>query len=103
MPVGLEDTVPIPVPTLLTLSGYELSWNIAVTEVGPETAMTQAPAPVQAPAQPAKVELASLAAVRVTIVPTANGALQVLPQEIPDGLEVTVPVPLPTFITDTPT
>jgi hypothetical protein len=45
------------------------------------------------------VELASGAAVSVTSVPSANGALQVAPQSIPEGLLVTVPLPVPDVTT----
>jgi len=38
-------------------------------------------------------------AVKVTTVPCAKLALQVFPQLIPPGLLITVPVPLPDFVT----
>ena len=43
--------------------------------------------PLQAPDQPAKVELASAVAVRVTTVPALK--------EVPDGVLLTTPVPVP--------
>ena len=55
----------------------------------------QVPVPEQAPLQPTKMELASVVAVRLTTVPELKLAVQVLPQLIPTGLEVTVPVPVP--------
>jgi hypothetical protein len=48
-----------------------------------------------APDHPAKALAAPGAAVNVTLVPGANVALHVLPQLIPAGLDVTVPVPVP--------
>jgi len=58
-----------------------------------------APVPVQLPLQPVKVEPAAGAAVKVTMVPMANAAEQVTPQEMPAGLLVTVPLPAPVFET----
>lgn len=51
--------------------------------------------PVHDPVQPVKLDPLDARAVSVTVVPELNCAEQVLPQLIPDGLEVTVPVPLP--------
>jgi hypothetical protein len=59
----------------------------------------QAPVPAQAPLQPVKVEPVAGVAVRVRFVPEVKLALQVLPQSIPVGLEVTAPVPVPLFAT----
>jgi hypothetical protein len=47
------------------------------------------------PDHPAKVLAAPGAAVNVTFVPGANVAVHALPQVIPAGLDVTVPVPAP--------
>jgi hypothetical protein len=55
----------------------------------------QAETPEQLPLQPANVELGSGEAVRVTGVPPAKFAEQVLPQSIPAGLLLTLPDPLP--------
>ena len=55
----------------------------------------QAPVPVQAPDQPLKTEPASARTLRLTVVPEAKLPLQVAPQEIPAGDEVTVPAPVP--------
>ncbi len=59
--------------------------------------LVQALAP--APDHPANVELAPAVAVKVTDVPLSKLALQVDPQLIPEGLLVTVPVPVPAFCT----
>ena len=45
--------------------------------------------------KPVKYDPLAGVAVRVTRVPASKGALQVLPQAMPTGLEVTVPVPVP--------
>ena len=54
---------------------------------------------MQAPLQPVNVEPASGVAVTVTAVPDANEAEQVAPQSIPAGELVTVPEPVPAFVT----
>ena len=59
----------------------------------------QEPVPVQAPLQPAKAEPAAGAWLRVTTVPELKLALQVAPQLMPVGEEVTVPLPVPAFAT----
>src|SRR2546422_10890289 len=59
----------------------------------------QAPVPGQLPLQPVKVEPAAGAAVKVTMVPMANAAEQVAPQEMPAGALGTVPVPTPGLLT----
>jgi hypothetical protein len=58
----------------------------------------QAPVPEQSPDQPANSERADAAAVSVTAVPCSKAWVQVEPQLIPAGLEVTVPVPLPAVV-----
>ena len=55
--------------------------------------------PEQSPDQPAKDDPALEAAVRVTEVPEEQDSEQSLPQLIPAGLLVTVPVPDPAFAT----
>lgn len=54
----------------------------------------QASAPVQAPDQPPKRQPSAGAGVSTTVASTAIAALQVLPQAMPEGDDVTVPVPL---------
>ena len=64
------------------------------------SATVQVPVPEQPPPlQPLKVEPAAGVAVKVTPVPLANAAEQVVPHEIPAGLLVTVPVPAPPGLT----
>jgi hypothetical protein len=60
---------------------------------------TQEPVPVQAPLQPVKVEPVAGTALKLTDVPLAKFALQVVPQLIPTGVLVTVPVPVPFLVT----
>jgi hypothetical protein len=102
MPVGEEVTVPVPLPTVATVSVYVVCVgcvpNVAVTLRAADMLTVQVPVPVQAPLHPVKVEPVPAAAVRVTEVPDAYEALQVLPQLIPLGEEVTVPVPVPLLV-----
>jgi len=58
--------------------------------------------PVQAPLHPANTEPAEAEAVNVTTAPDPNSAVQLVPQLIPAGLDVTVPVPAPSLATDRP-
>jgi hypothetical protein len=58
-------------------------------------ATTQLPLPEQSPDQPTKVESTTGAAVRVTAASETYEAEQVLPQLMPAGLLVIVPVPTP--------
>src|SRR5437773_522876 len=61
----------------------------------------QAPVPEQPPPlQPTKANRKSGVAVSVTWVPLLYAAEQVFPQLIPAGLEVTVPLPVPSRITE---
>jgi hypothetical protein len=100
MPPGLEVTVPLPVPALVTPSVYVLSVKVAVTDAAAVTVTAQVPVPEQpAPLQPANVEPAVGAAVSVTVVPWPKLAEQVPPHEMPPGLDVTVPAPVPALVT----
>jgi hypothetical protein len=72
--------------------------NVAVTEASLVSVTLHVPVPVQAPDQPANVEVVFGAAVRVTMVPLVKVALQVAPQLIPAGLLVIVPPPVPALL-----
>ena len=60
---------------------------------------TQELVPVHAPLQLVKVEPAFGEADKATEVPAGKDALQVLPQLIPAGVLVTVPLPVPALDT----
>ena len=77
----------------------EVIEKLAVTARAELIVTVQAPVPVQLPLQPVKVEPATGAAVKVTMVPVANAAEQLAPQEMPAGALVTVPVPTPVLLT----
>jgi hypothetical protein len=73
---------------------------VAVTVVAALSVTVQVPVPEHAPPlQPVKLEPAAGAAVKVTAVPLANAAAHVVPQEMPAGLLVTVPLPAPALET----
>src|SRR5437588_628521 len=94
MPEGEEETVPVPVPVLETVSVTEGAvLKVAVAASDADTVRLQDEVPVQAPLQPAKMEPASAVAVSVTEAPLAKLPEQAVPQLIPEGEEVTVPVP----------
>lgn len=95
-------TDPEPVPAVVTVSelvgGTVL--NVAVTDVFAISVTSHVPVPEHPPpVQPAKVDPADAEAVSVTMVPPEKFAEQVAPQLIPTGLEVTVPDPVPFFVT----
>ena len=74
--------------------------NVAITNLAAVMVTEQVPVPTQAPLQPAKVEPAAAAAVRATTVPLRKLAAHVVPQLMPVGLVVTVPLPLPADTTE---
>ena len=71
IPAGLEVTVPLPDPVLLTESVKVCGRsNVAVTEVAAFMVTVQVPVPEQpAPLQPEKLDPPAAAAVSVTTVP----------------------------------
>src|SRR5438093_415988 len=100
IPAGALVTVPVPAPVLLTVSEKLCSAKVAVTVVAAPSVTEQVPVPVQPPPlQPVKAEPAAGVAVSVTAVPLANVAEQVVPQAIPAGALVTVPLPAPLGLT----
>jgi|SRR5689334_1675093 len=100
MPAGLLVTVPVPPPTLVTVRVEGTALNVAVTDLLALIATTQVPVPLHPlPLQPAKVDPDAGAAVNVTVVPDEKGKLHVVPQSIPAGLLVTVPIPTPALVT----
>src|SRR2546430_889023 len=76
------------------------SVKVAVTLGACVMLTVQEPVPLHpAPRQLSNVESLAATAVSVTLGLELNGALHVLPQVIPVGLEVTVPLPVPSFTT----
>lgn len=88
-----------PVPTMLTVNGYEVvPVNDAVTDFAAVIVTVHvALLPLQAPPHPVKVWPAPAVAVSVTEVLLAYECVQSavrVPQSIPIGLDVTVPLPV---------
>jgi hypothetical protein len=81
---------------LLTVS-VKLCWaNVAVTVWAALIVTVHVPVPVQPPPlQPVNVEPAAGVAVKVIAAPVVKDAEHVVPHEMPAGLLVTVPVPVP--------
>jgi len=76
--------------------------NVAAQLMFPESvicAVRFIPAGAQSPLQPLKVEPDAGTAVRETIAPVEKDATHAEPQLIPAGEDVTVPVPVPLFVT----
>ena len=72
-----------------------ITLNVAVAEAFALKVMLHEPVPLHAPDHPANVEVELGEALSVTAVPLANVVLHVLPQLIPAGLLVIVPLPAP--------
>jgi hypothetical protein len=71
------------------------SVNVALTVAAAFIVTVQSPVPVQPPPDhPENDEPAEGEALNVTIAPCANAALHVVPQLMPAGDEVTVPLPV---------
>ena len=74
--------------------------NVAVTDFAVSTVTTHEPVPEHpAPDQLAKVDPLAEIASNVTTVPGAKAKAHVPPQLIPLGVLMTVPVPVPAFVT----
>jgi hypothetical protein len=102
MPAGLLVTVPLPVPALLTVSEYVIGMRLkaAVQLMLLLTVML----PVEqaaSPDQPAKMEPLAATGVRVTAAPLTKLLEQLVPQLMPAGELVTVPLPAPARLTVT--
>ncbi len=91
--------MPLPVPTWLTfrvklcVTG---GLNIAMTLRDELMVTWQFPVPLHAPDQPANTDPKDGLAFSVTLVFAAKVSEQSKPQLMPDGLDVTVPLPIPT-------
>src|SRR5512134_3418291 len=96
-PPALDAPAPVTVVRVVRVSIARP--NSAVTEAAPLIVTVHAPVPVQPLLQPRNSDPASGDADRLTTVPDANPWLQVAPQEMPTGVEVTAPPPSPVFAT----
>jgi hypothetical protein len=100
MPAGEEVTVPLPGPVLLTVRLYWITSKSAVTDLVAFMVTVQSPVPVHAPDQPMKVDVPPGVAVRMITVPIVKLPEHTLPQSMPAGEDVTVPLPSPILRTD---
>jgi hypothetical protein len=102
MPVGLLLTIPVPEPDLETVNVFVFTvvLKTAVTKAVPFT--TQVPAPEQPPPlQPTNTDPLDAAAFKVVAEPASKREEQVVPQLMPPGEDVTVPLPAPCLTTVT--
>jgi hypothetical protein len=100
IPAGELATVPLPVPALDTERPKVCSANMAVQDAA--AVIVNEPVLHPAPLQPAKIEPDAAVGVRVTVVPLVKDDEQTVPQLMPAGELVTVPVPVPVLITERP-
>ncbi len=87
--------MPILETVKVKLVGLELKVAVQVAAAFMVTEPVLQPEPLQ----PVKVEPEAATAVRVTIVPLLKVAEQAIPQLMPEGELVTVPIPLPALDT----
>jgi hypothetical protein len=109
IPAGELATLPVPPSwTLVTVSvnvsdgggGASDVVNAALTVTLLLIWTVHEPVPVQPPPlHPAKTDPEAAAAVSVTVVPPENDREQVVPQLMPLGLLITVPLPVPFLVT----
>ena len=102
IPAGLLVTVPTPAPAGVTVrvNVFGGAVKLAVTVWSAFIVTVHEPVPLQPPPlQPVNVEPPVGAAVRATVLPLGKSAAQVAPQEMPLGLLVTVPAPVPDLLT----
>jgi hypothetical protein len=99
IPAGEDVTVPEPEPARTTVTGKLAFWNVAVTLAAASIVTRHVPVPLHAPDQPVNADSASAVASSATTVPEANEKAHVLPQEMPEGEDVTAPAPGPAFVT----
>jgi hypothetical protein len=95
IPVPVTVLVDAPDPDLVTVNEYEARENVAETDLSvsnPRVQLGFEPDPAQAPPHVTFWHVPG-AALSVTVDSTGKYAEQVVPQFIPDGFEVTVPVP----------
>ena len=74
-----------------------MPWKVAITVLSESKVIVQTPVPEHPPDQPVKVEPEAGEEARVMVAPLATVAVQVEPQLMPAGVEVTDPLPLLVF------
>jgi hypothetical protein len=100
IPAGLLVIVPPPAPALFTVSVLgAVEENVAV-QLCPTDMVTLPSVQSASPVHPAKMDPAFGVAVKSTTCPAVNASLQSVPQSMPAGLLVTVPLPFPVLPID---
>jgi hypothetical protein len=100
--VPLDEFPPITLVGLTVIedsAGGGIALKVALTDFAASMVTLHAPVPLHAPLQPANVEPESGVAAKLTTAPFAKLAEHVVPQEIPAGELVSVPVPVPLLAT----
>lgn len=97
MPGGLLRTVPLRVPVLVTVKTNP-ALKVAPTDLLAVIATEHLPTPRQAPVQPTNAAPVAGVAVSCTTDPSVKLAVHAVPQSIPVGLLVTVPLLVPAFV-----
>lgn len=92
--LALASSLPLRLGTVHALAKLALTERLALI-VTVQVLLPEQPLPLQ----PEKIEPVAALAVSVTELPRPKAAEQVAPQLMPAGLEVTVPVPFPAFVT----
>jgi len=100
IPAGADVTVPPPVPAFDTERTNVALSKRASTLLAASIETMHVPVPAQAPDQPANVEPEDGVAVRNTSVPEGYPSAQSPPQAMPAGMDATVPLPAPLFVTE---
>jgi len=98
IPTGKLVIVPAPVPKSETVSRFLVLCpvlKVAVTFASALRVIEQLPVPLHDPPQPANVDPLVGVGVNIIDVPAAKVAVQVVPQLIPAGELVIVPIPVP--------
>ncbi len=98
IPGVVEATVPDPFPVFFTVNVL-VSAKVAVTDCAALIVTLQAAVPEHAPDQPVNFEPAEAVAVNVTDAPYVKACEHAVPQEMPLGLDETVPEPAPLRMT----
>src|SRR5207245_2485067 len=101
IPAGLLVTVPLPVPAFVTVKGnvVGLVAKVAVTDCAALMVSAPLPLPVHAPVHPVPVQPVRAAAFGVSCPGRVKRSLPVALRLIAAGLLVTVPLPVPAFVT----
>src|SRR5699024_1319742 len=94
IPAGSDVTVPAPVTPTFSVWVTATGVNVAPTLWSALMVTLQAPLPEHAPVQPEKTEPALGSGVRPTLAPSENSPVQSSGHAMPEGTDVTEPLPV---------